>query len=256
MNLLFEGIKYQLQAQKRHGIHSPFVYDLSTNALGGQLPLSSKMCLSQFDQAQRSNPQIIEFKDFGAGSKNLNAARKISEIHRISSSHKIGHLLYRLVHHYQPNSILELGTSLGRGTLAMHLAHPEAKITTVEGCKAVAEIARDNFQQYAPNPKQITLINEPFSDFINALPSATFDLIYVDGHHDGIALEKYCAALENYLHENSLLLLDDIRWSESMFNAWKTLYASEKFHLSIDFFRIGMLMKRTSQHKEHFILKT
>lgn len=256
MNLLFEGIKYQLYAKKRQGIHSPFVYELADDALQIPIPDSVKNILLTFDQEQLGNRQIIEFEDFGAGSKHLGRKRKVKEIHRLSSSKKYGDLLYRLTKHYQPNSILELGTSLGRGTMAMHLGNPESRITTVEGCSSVAQIASSNLKNHALIPTHIALVNATFSDFFKDLDPHVFDLVYIDGHHDGPALLEYCEALENRLHDQSLLILDDIRWSKSMFNAWNTLCKSEKFNVSIDFFRMGVLVKRSGQRKEHFLLKS
>jgi len=40
-----------------------------------------------------------------------------------------------------------------------------------------------------------------------------------------------------------------------MFNAWNRIKLEKKYHLSMDFFRMGILMKRPQQEKEHFILK-
>jgi hypothetical protein len=36
---------------------------------------------------------------------------------------------------------------------------------------------------------------------------------------------------------------------------WKTLCKSHSFNVSIDFFSMGMLVKRPMQAKEHFVLK-
>ena len=60
--------------------------------------------------------------------------------------------------------------------------------------------------------------------------------------------------LDSWIHENTVLILDDIRWSDSMLNAWNELRNSEEFNLSMDFFRMGVLMKRPQQRKEHFYL--
>ena len=255
MNLVLEGIKYRLHAKKRQGIHSPFVYALADRALREKIPEKVNSLLKAFDIEQNLNRQMIDFEDFGAGSKRLGKQRSVREIHRFSSSKKYSKLLFRLAHFYQPQRILELGTSLGRGTLSLHLAHPTAKIFTLEGCKAVAEIAEKNLKQWAINATNLSVIHAKFHDFLSQSNHQPFDLIYLDGHHDGEALLQYCSMLEPCMHENTLLILDDIRWSASMKRAWMTLVESPNYHVSIDFFRMGLLLKRPMQSKEHFILR-
>ena len=73
--------------------------------------------------------------------------------------------------------------------------------------------------------------------------------------YDGEALKYYLKLLSNYIHNDTIIVLDDIRWSKSMFNAWNKIKLEKKYHLSMDFFRMAILMKRTQQAKEHFILK-
>jgi predicted O-methyltransferase YrrM len=86
------------------------------------------------------------------------------------------------------------------------------------------------------------------------LDNATFDLVYIDGHHEGKALRNYLDQIMPFTHEQTLFLLDDIRWNDDMFKAWNELISDERFHVSIDFFRMGMLSQRNSQAKEHFTL--
>lgn len=256
MNLILEGIKYQLHAKKRQGIHSPFVYGLADEGLRINLPKDHKNILNDFDLKQRKDERILNITDLGAGSKILSNQRSIKQIHGTSSSGKrYGSLLYRLCKHFEPTRILELGTSLGRGTLAMHLGNQAAEIITLEGSPEIAAIARENMNKFATNPSKIDLVVCSFRDYISNLDNKTFDLIYIDGHHEGEALSRYLDHILPYTHEQTIFLLDDIRWNEDMFKAWNQLIQDERFHVSIDFFRMGMLSRRPTQAKEHFILK-
>jgi predicted O-methyltransferase YrrM len=257
VNLIVEGIKYQLHAKKRQGIHSPFVYDLVDKGLRYPLFPEHENILSAFDKKQRSDLRKLSIQDLGSGSKHMGKERTIKGIHRVSSSGKrFGNLLYKLCAHYKPERILELGTSLGRGTLAMHLGNTKAQITSIEGDASITAVAQENMNTLAIDVNQIQLYNRSFFAYLEEHRKGSFDLVYIDGHHDGRALLEYCEALENRIHDQSLLILDDIRWSKSMFNAWKTLCTSEKFNVSIDFFRMGMLVKRSGQRKEHFVLRS
>ena len=37
-----------------------------------------------------------------------------------------------------------------------------------------------------------------------------------------------------------------------MFNSWNEIKSSSKFNVTIDFFRMGIILKRQQQKKEHF----
>ena len=255
MNLIVEGIKYQLHAKKRQGIHSPFVYRLADNGLQLNIEKEHQHMLFSFDQKQRKDRRMLNITDLGAGSKTLGKQRSIKQIHKTSSSGtRYGTLLYRLCKHFEPRRILELGTSLGRGTLAMHLGYQKAEITSIEGSPEIAAIARENMNEFATNLSNMDLVVSSFSDYLSNLDYKTFDLVYIDGHHEGEALCGYLDQIMPHTHEQTLFLLDDIRWNDDMFKAWNKLIADERFHVSIDFFRMGVLSRRPTQAKEHFML--
>jgi predicted O-methyltransferase YrrM len=255
MNLFVEGIKYHLHAKKRQGIHSPFVYALVDEGLRKPISYQYKKILASFDQKQLKDRRKLSINDLGSGSKYLSNVRMIRDIHRISSSGKrYGEFLYKLCAHYQPERILELGTSLGRGTLAMHLGNPDARIVSIEGDASIAEVAQENIHEFSFDSNQIQLIISSFISFLEHNQHQTFDLVYIDGHHDGEALLQYMELISKVTHNNTLFVIDDIRWSSSMLKAWNQLQRQTRFHLSIDFFRMGLLSERPTQAKEHFVL--
>lgn len=200
-----------------------------------------------------NNPKTLNIKDFGAGSHKLGNERKVADIFKTSSSKgKFGRLLFQLMRSYDLKNALEFGTSLGVGSYHLHLGNPNAQISTIEACPETAAFSRNNL---ADKTKNIRFIESTFSDYLAKNEIQQFDLIYVDGHHDGNALLEYMEKLESYSHNDTFFLLDDIRWSNSMFDAWNQLRQSDKFHVSIDLFRMGILIPRKQQQKEHFVLK-
>lgn len=252
MNIVSEYIKYRLNAKGRHGIHSPFVYDLVDKCFRISIPLEDKRLIDDFRLQQLKNNSVITIKDYGVGSKRLSNKRKISDIFKNSASTgKYGELLYRLVNFHQPNQILEFGTSLGFGTFIMSIANPEAKITTIEGCPETFCVAQNNLKQRT----NIDQVNKTFNDFLANTAPVKMDFIYLDGHHDGKATLDYLRALEPWIHDETIILLDDIRWSNDMFETWELLKNSNNFHVSIDLFRMGIIVPRIHQQKEHFVLK-
>ncbi len=255
MNIIKEYFNYILKAKGRHGTHSPFIYNLVDKCIYTKIDKKNEFFIKNYYKELAKSNDLIEFTDFGAGSKKMNSIRKVKGILKNSSSKgKYARLLFNLSKYFQPKNILELGTSLGVGTINLHLGNPESKITTLEGCPNTFEFTKTNFQK--KKLTQINLINDQFSTFIKNLEQEVkFNLIYIDGHHDGKALKMYIELLTPYFHNDSIIILDDIRWSESMLDSWKNIIASEKFHVTVDFFRMGLISPRKQQEKEHFIIK-
>lgn len=254
MFLGFEYIKYRWNAKRRHGVHSPFVYQLTDKCL--RTPISTllyertKLLRSRL----KSNKKTIEITDYGAGSRKLGTTRSIGAIYATNTSKgKYGQFLYRLMQHYQLKTALELGTSLGIGSICLATGDEESQITTIEGCPNIHAEAKANFE--ALEIENINSLVGTFAEVIPQLPNTKYDLIFIDGHHDGEALLKYVDQLLPFAHEETFFLLDDIRWSESMKTAWEELKSDDRFHVSIDLFRMGMLVLRPQQEKEHFDIR-
>lgn len=253
MNLFFEYIKYRWNAKGRHGTHSPFVYNFVDNCLQIEIEPQFKLDRKKLYKTLRNNRRKITVQDFGVGSKRLGNQRQISQLYNTSSSKgKYGDLLYKLSKHYKPGRILEFGTSLGIGTIHLSIGNPEANIVTVEACTETRNEALKNFKSL--DCKNIQSIQATFSDFLKSYSDEAFDLVFIDGHHDGTALLKYLEELEKYTHNDTIFILDDIRWSDSMFEAWDSLEKSEDYHVTMDLFRMGIVLKRKQQEKEQFVI--
>ncbi len=251
---MFEYIKYRWKAKGRHGTHSPFIYKLVDECLAIDIKKEDDLQIKALYHQLKSNKKIIQVSDFGAGSKSLKNERKISSIFKISSSKgKYAKLFYQLSSYYSPKKILELGTSLGIGTIHFSKGNPTTEIITLEACPATARIAQQNFDSLSIN--NIQLINQTFDNYLIEKPNLKFDFIFIDGHHDGNALQQYIKQLDSTIHDETFIIVDDIRWSESMFNAWNMLKNNHQFNVSIDLFRMGILLKRPGQRKEHFIVR-
>lgn len=253
MFLPFEYINYYLAAKGRHGIHSPFAYDFIDKCV--RLPIDKEFISKRdllFSQLRKSS-EIITIKDFGAGSKKMGTQRKVSSIFKNSSSEgKYADLLYRISKFYQPKQILELGTSLGVGSIHLQAGNTKSELITVEACPQTLAIAQKNFDEF---DFTIQTINSSFQQYISQLKNETFDLVYIDGHHDGNALLTYLESIKPFIHNDTLIILDDIRWSNSMMTAWKIICNSEFYQVSIELLRIGIITPRKQQTKQHFVFR-
>ena len=255
MNIGFEFIKYSLIAKGRHGIHSPFVYNLIDQVLRKPISEEVKSRQNRLFKALKNDDSIINFEEFGAGSKYLKKQRSVKQIVSTNSTkNKYGNLLFRLMEGYKPMNVLEFGTSIGCGTLQLHWGNPEAQLISIEACKETYEFAKKTMAQHQIS-NHIQLINSTFNDFLEEKIIVKFDLVFIDGHHDGKRLIDYVKKLEKHTHNDTIFILDDIRWSMDMLNAWNTLVNDEQYHLSIDFFKMGVLIMQSNKRKEHFILR-
>jgi predicted O-methyltransferase YrrM len=254
VKILFEYTKFILKAKGRHGIHSPFIYQLVDQCFKLKPNKDFRNKRSQLFKELLQDKTLITINDQGAGSKKLSNTRTIRQIFKTSSSKgKYANLLYQLSEFYQPKSILEFGTSLGIGSIHLASGNPLSKLITVEACSETRTIAIKNFEKL--NISNIQTIHQTFMEYIQSLNEECFDLVYIDGHHSGEALIAYLNLLKPYTHNNTLFVLDDIRWDESMLKAWKSICNSDEYHVTIDLFRMGLITPRKEQEKEHFILK-
>jgi len=263
MNIASEYIKYLFKAQGRHGIHSPFVYDFVDKCLTIKLDENFISARKSLQKSLISNHELIQTEDAGAGSRTLGRIRSVQSIYKKACCKGVyADLLYQLAHHYQPKTILELGTSLGIGTMHLAAGYRDAQVISVDACKDTLKEAKKNLAfmglMYAdPERKsQVQLIHTKFEEYLSAAdPKPCFDLVYIDGHHLGRPLVKYLKLLKSCTHENTIFLLDDIRWNDDMQLYWKKLVGSKRYHLSLDLFRMGILIPRPQQQKEHFLIR-
>lgn len=199
------------------------------------------------------NKNSIHVLDFGTGKS---GPRKIFEIARKSAkSPKAGQLLYRIVKKFQPQRMLELGTSLGITTLYQASASSFEKFITLEGCPETAAKAKEIFQQNKLN------IEIRLGDFDATLAEALkslgkVDYIFFDGNHREEPTLHYFETCLPHIHNNTLFIFDDIHWSEEMESAWKKIKQHPKVRLTIDIFHFGLVFFREEQlEKEDFVLR-
>ncbi len=240
-----------------HGIHSPFIYALQRQCLLEPCEDALKERLVRFRESVKKNPQKLQITDHGAGSKYLdNHSRSTDAIlkHNCTPPRR-AELLTQLAQYLHAKKVLELGTSLGVGTAALALS--AEKVTTVEGSPAIHQYASQRFvDQKLLN---INAIRDTFQDFLKGTkdnkPEGFYDLIFIDGHHDGDATARYFELLLPYCHEHTLLIIDDIYWSTSMTRAWKKLQKHPRVTASVDTFQWGLLFLRTEQRQQSFYIK-
>ena len=244
------------KSTNQHGVHSPFVFSLITKCFYKK---NSKETITRFLNYKNnllSNTQIISITDFGAGSKVFKSnQRQISKIAKYAGiTKKRAFLLSRIVTYFKPKNILEIGTSLGISTTAMHLGNENTQITSLEGCPETAAVAQQQFDQH-----QFSNINLVVGNFNTTLEKSVknqqFDLIYFDGNHQKEATLQYFETCIQSAHNDSVFIFDDIHWSKEMEIAWQEIKKHPSVTVSIDTYQWGIVFFRKEQEKEHFTIR-
>ena len=204
---LIKYILYLITARHKFGfgVHSPFLYKIITDVICDINPYYAMDDIWEIRQNLLADNRKIKVNDFGAGSQKLKSEeRKISEIVKYSSVKvKYGELLFRLVNYFKPQNIIELGTSVGLGTLYLALPNKSASVKTIEGCPNISEVAKSNFEQ--DGIKNIKQFTGNFDDILPKIINETecIDFVYFDGNHKKEPTLRY---FESFLLKLTIIL--------------------------------------------------
>jgi predicted O-methyltransferase YrrM len=256
-NIIKSYLKFLWKSKNEHGVHSPFVFDLVTKCFYDKTIYPEYSILKNYRKSLLENKNYIEVTDFGAGSRVFKSnKRQLSQIAKTAGiSPKRAELLYRIVRYFQPNQILEIGTSLGLATSALSLGNPKSEITSLEGCPNT--LNQCQFQLQKSNFKNVKLINTEFLSYLQNSKLTTHNpqLIYFDGNHSQTPTLDYFELLLPTITNDSVWVFDDIHWSSEMENAWKIIKNHPKVKVTIDTFQWGIVIFRAEQEKEHFVIR-
>ncbi|MDR3696865.1 class I SAM-dependent methyltransferase [Mucilaginibacter sp.] len=259
LNLRFakEYLQHRFKAKTRHGVHSPFVYRLIDKVIYDFTPKKVYTDVESLRNQLLNDERIITITDLGAGSLvNNNRKKKIGDIAKNAlKPPKLAQLLYRLAADLQPANIIELGTCLGTTSVYLQNANPAAKVYTLEGCPETAAIAQETFVKAGVANMELIVGN-----FDNTLPGVIkrlekLDFVFVDGNHQKDATLKYFEWCLPKVHENTMLIFDDIYWSEGMKEAWNEIKAHPQVTVTVDLFWIGLVFFKPGRVKGDFLVR-
>lgn len=250
-------IEYLRSSKSRFGVHSPFVYSLIKDVL------KNKGRRGYPDKIEKLRSELIHDSssflktDFGSGSeKGSSYEVTVRKIARYSSTSKRkGKLLYRLSDHFKPGVILEMGSALGIGTAYLASPVPHSRVITLEGCPELLRHAQHNMERLSI--RNVSFVGGEFSVTLPGVLSGldTLDMVFLDGNHREDAIVDYFELLMQYRNNDSVFIIDDIRWSAGMYKAWMKMTRYREVTVSIDLFRLGLIFFRKELSKQHFIIR-
>jgi len=293
VRLAWKYLQYYFTAAngKGHGIHSPFVFDFVTRVLNDRGPYPAWAAIEELRGRLLRDHRLLGIEDMGAGSARdpsrertrEGAAgagtgvpdersgprmrmRKISDIaRRAAKPPKLGQLLFRMARHYQPATVLELGTSLGLSTAYLATGAPGARVISMEGSGPIIETAAENLRSLGVDAELLKgnfdVLLEPLLERIGVacsssrsalagvggkLPAAarSVGLAFVDGNHRYEPTLRYFHLLMAHMFAPAVLIFDDIHWSADMEKAWAAIRADPRVYMTIDLFFIGLVFLR------------
>jgi predicted O-methyltransferase YrrM len=253
-------LHYYLTANnsKGHGMHSPFVFDFILHVLNNKSQYTPPASIELLRKELLCDNRMLKIDDMGAGSRiHSTKEKKVKQLAATAlKPKKYAQLLFRLVKHYHPNTIIELGTSLGVTTSYLSVASPESRITTIEGSKAIKQVANENFRKLA-----LQNIQSLQGNFDVVLPEelqqhSSVDLGYIDGNHRYAPTLHYFHHFLEKTHNGTILVFDDIHWSEEMERAWREIQKHPSVHCTVDIFFLGFVFFRQEfKEKQHFTIR-
>ena len=251
-------LDYKFKAINVHHLHSPFAYELVKNVVNDKQSYPDYKKVNALRKKLQYDHSEIIVTDFGAGiggNGNALIIKSVASLYKNNSIRlKYGELLYRLVKHLQPVHILELGTSLGISSAYMAIAAPDASIVTVEGCKGIAEKAGENFTRLVLKNihQKIGNFDSVLETIIGDMPK--IDFAFIDGNHRKDPTIRYFESCLKKSHNETVLIFDDIHWSQEMNEAWNFIQSHPSVTLTLDLFQFGIVFFKKELSKQDFII--
>ncbi len=289
IKIAFRFVRFYFQAKTKYSVHSPFVFQFVQDVLEDDRQFYVFKDAEILRGELLDSKDTIEVEDFGAGSHivGLKKTRKVRDIAQSALSPSFQcEWLFRIAQFAKPLTVIELGTSLGVSTLYLTEGSPRAaKILTLEGSNDIALLARRNFDWYYDtflkiglqrhNPdmldygyyeknvqtdfekKRIQIVVGKFENTLQTTLNqlVKLDFAFLDGNHRREPTLDYFHKCLSHTHEGSVLIFDDIHWSEEMESAWEDIKQHPSVRLTIDLFWCGLVFFRNeNKEKEHFSL--
>ena len=257
IQIVIKYVWYKLTSRHRHGhgLHSPFMFRLVSEVIYGKTWSVELEAVMKWHKSLKKNREKIPVGSFGAGSHTGGKSwRRISGVTANSSIHpKYGRLLYRLTQFVQPAEILELGTGLGISTAYLRAGAQNCRMITVEGHSQKSDFAKEAFRkQHFPETQ---FVNSDFDEFLDSWkPENHPMMLFIDGDHSYEATMRYYNRIASYIRHDTVLVLDDIHWSEGMERAWKSITSDRNSVLTADLFFTGLVFFREGVNRQDFII--
>jgi predicted O-methyltransferase YrrM len=197
--------------------------------------------------------RIVHIRDFGTGKDRSEAISQI--VGKALQSIKYSQLLFRIVHYFKAQYILELGTSLGITTAYLASVASDNVCLSLEGSPEIAALANENLRKLKLSNVEIVFgdIDNTLVDVLKRLEK--LDFVFFDANHRSEAVLSYFELCLPKAHKKTVMVFDDIYWSSDMENAWLEIKRHPSVHSTIDLFQLGIVFFNDDLHKKHYKMR-
>lgn len=207
-------------------------------------------------ESLRSSYKSTSLTIAATNEENNPAQDDVAYILRVASKSRLW-LIFQLVliREFNIQRGLEFGTCLGISAAyqaaAIKLNNGD-ELVTMEGLKSRHEFSENLFDEL--NIENIEARQGDFNELIpNVLDKNNlYDYLFLDGDHTYESTIQYFNQVLPYLKEQSIVILDDIRWSKEMERAWKEIRNHNQVIYSFDLELVGVCIIGRKERKEHF----
>jgi predicted O-methyltransferase YrrM len=244
-------------SRKGHGIHSPFVFDFVTGVLANKKDPEWLLMVEKVRKKLKGDGRILEVTDLGAGYEGVEIKSvKISDIVRSSAvPKKFGILLSNMAREFGRPLIIEFGTSLGISTMYLACGCSGARVLTMEGSAALAEVAAGNFKE--AGLANIEIMTGSFDEKLDEIIEMGIrpGLVFLDGNHRKEPTLNYFSKIAKISDPETVVIIDDINYSAEMHEAWSLIKEHEKVSVTIDIFRMGIVFFRKGTFRQSYLIR-
>jgi predicted O-methyltransferase YrrM len=249
---------HRIKSVTEHNVNSTFITDLILQVINVNVEYYAYEAIENLRGQLLKSNKTVSIIDLGAGgnSDRKPVLKKIKDIvHSSAKDSKNAQLLFRLVNHFQPKNIVELGTNLGISTAYLAKGNRKANVITIEGSKNLASIAKDNFKHL--KLKNTTQVVGDFDEVLKEVlgDNETLDFVFFDGNHRKAPTLKYFEMCLEKANENTVFVFDDIYWSAEMVEAWEAIKKHKQVTITIDTFYMGLVFFGKEQVEKHFRIR-
>ena len=259
-----------------HGIHSPYLFEWVRMVLSDENSYYAWGEIEKVRAKMLADEREVAFVDYGAGRPHPTSPtkgrgrdyRRICDIAKGSlAKKKYAQMLARLVNWLggplltSPSRggigdwrlamgdwqlamgngliIVELGTSLGVTTAYLAAMDKRNKVITYEGCSAVAEIAKENWEALGLENIDCR-VGEITAERLDK-DLERVDVAFIDANHTYAGTRAYFNVLAEKVHRKSVMIVDDIHYNKEMEQAWREICADERVTSTMDLYQMGLV---------------